>query len=298
MKPVGIRELTDDPPLWRAAAAIFLEEDAMPQDWLAGFRNAAQNIGTFLPALLGAAILVLAGWLLGRLLGWLARRGTHGIIKRLRGRAELRGAMDSSGAVGQLPGVMGGFVFWLVLVFFIAAAMETLGLPVVTASLGRIVYYLPNVLAALVVGFIGVIIGNLLGSAVARATSNAGMALGPMVGATVRATVILVAAVVAIEQVGIKADLLVIIIAVVVGTVLAGAGLAFGLGARTAVSNIIASHYVGQAYRVGQTVRVAGVEGRIVETTPTAVFVAAKEGRVMIPAKTFSEHTSLLLTDS
>ena len=71
-----------------------------------------------------------------------------------------------------------------------------------------------------------------------------------------------------------------------------------GLGARTAVSNIIASHYVAQAYRVGQTVRVAGVEGRIVETTPTAVFVAGPEGRVMIPAKTFAENASTLVTES
>lgn len=298
IKRVGFRDLSDDLTTRRAVAAISIEENAMPQDWLAGFRNAAENIGTFLPAILGAAILVLAGWLLGRFLAWLARRGAHGTIKRLGGRPELRGALESSGAAAQVPGVMAGFVFWVVFVFFIAAAMETLGLPVVTASLSRIAYYLPNVLAALVILFVGVITGKLLGSAVTRATSSTGMALGPMIGATVRGTVILVAAVVAIEQVGIKADLLVIIVAVVVGSVLAGAGLAFGLGARTAVSNIIASHYVAQAYRVGQTVRVAGVEGRIVETTPTAIFVAAPEGRVMIPAKSFSEHTSVLVTDS
>ena len=269
----------------------------MPQDWLAGFRNAADNIGSFLPALLGAAILVLAGWLLARLLAWLTRRGAHATVKRLGARPELRAAMESSGALSQVPGVMAAFVFWVVLVFFIAAAMETLGLPVVTASLSRIAYYLPNVLAALLVVFVGIIAGKLVGGAVSRATSTTGMALGPVIGATVRGTVILVAVVVAIQQVGIEADLLVIVVGVVVGTVLAGAGLAFGLGARTAVSNIIASHYVAQAYRVGQTVRVAGVEGKIVETTPTAVFVAGAEGRVMIPAKTFSEQASVLVTE-
>ena len=86
-------------------------------------------------------------------------------------------------------------------------------------------------------------------------------------------------------------------VAVVIGAMLAGAGLAFGLGARTAVSNIIASHYVAQTYRVGQVVRVSGVEGKIVQTTPTAVFVAVPEGRVMIPAKQFSEEASVLLTE-
>lgn len=270
----------------------------MPQDWLDGFQTAARNIGAFLPAMLGAALLVLAGWLLGRLLAWLARRGTAAALNRLHKRPELHGAIESSGAAAQVPAVVAGFVFWVILIFFIAAAMETLGLPVVTASLSRVAYYLPNVLAALAIVFVGIITAKVLGSAVSRATSSTGMALGPVIGATVRGTVILVAVVVAIEQVGIEANLLVVIVAVVVGTVLAGAGLAFGLGARTAVSNIIGAHYVAQAYRVGQTVRVAGVEGRIVETTPTAVFVAGPEGRVMIPAKTFSESASVLITEA
>ena len=269
----------------------------MQQNWLEGFRTAVQNLGAVLPVILGAAALILAGWLLGRLLAWLARRGTGGLLAGLGRRPELHGAIESSGAGTQIPGLVAGFVFWVVFLFFVATAMETLGLPVVTASLSRVAYYLPNVLAALVVVFVGLIAAKLLGSAVARATSSTGMALGPVIGATVRGTVILVAVVVAIEQIGIEADLLVVIVSVVVGTVLAGAGLAFGLGARTAVSNIIASHYVAQAYRVGQTVRVAGVEGRIIETTPTAVFVASADGRVMIPARTFSESTSVLVTE-
>jgi small-conductance mechanosensitive channel len=268
------------------------------QDWFSGFRDVSASVAASLPALAGAALLGLAGWLLGRLLGWLARRAVSAPLARLAKRPTLQHAIESSGAATQVPAVIGGFVFWVVFVFFLAAAMETLGLPVVTASLSRVAYYLPNVLAALVIVFAGLIAGKVIGNAVTRAAAGTGMVFGPTIGATVRGTVILVAVVVAIEQIGIRADLLVIILAVVVGSALAGAGLAFGLGARTAVSNIIASHYVSQAYRVGQRVRVANVEGQIVETTPTAVFVAVPAGRVMIPAKQFSEEASVLLTES
>jgi hypothetical protein len=248
------------------------------QAWFSGFREVWRSVTAFLPALVGAALLILAGWLLGRLLAWVARRLVTALLARLAKRPSLQGAIESSGAATQIPRVIGVFVFWVVFVFFLAAAMETLGLPVVTASLSRIAYYLPNVLAALVIVFAGLIAGKLIGNAVTRGAEGAGMALGPAIGGTVRGTVML--------------------IAVVVGAALAGAGLAFGLGARTAVSNIIASHYVAQVYRVGQTVRLADVEGKIVQTTPTAVFVAAPAGRVMIPANRFSEMTSVLLTES
>lgn len=267
------------------------------QQWFAGFETAWNNIAAFLPAILGALLLILAGYLIGRLFAWIVRRLVSALLTRIA-RGPVRGAIESSGAAKQIPTVIAAFVFWVVLVFFIAAAMETLGLPVVTASLSRIAYYLPNVLAALVIVFAGLIIGRMLGSAVARGASGAGMTLSATVGTTVRWTVILVAVVVAMEQVGIQADILIVIVAVVVGTALAGAGLAFGLGARTAVSNIIASHYITQWYRVGQTIRVAGMEGKIIETTPTAVFLAGAEGRVMIPARTFSEATSVLVTES
>lgn len=267
-------------------------------DWFPGFQDVARSFADFLPALLVAAALVLAGWLLGRILAWLARRLVRGLVGRLARQPSLKAALETSGAATQIPAVIAGFVFWLIFVFFVAAAMETLGLPVVTASLSRVAYYLPNVLAALIIVFAGLILSKVIGSTVTRAVVSSGMAFGSTIGSTVRVTVILMAVVIAVEQVGIKANLLIVILAVVVGSTLAGAGLAFGLGARTAVSNIIAAHYVAQAYKVGQTVRVAGVEGKIIETAPTAVFLAAPQGRVMVPAKQFSEEASILLTES
>lgn len=271
----------------------------MPQqDWFFGLGEVSQNFAAFAPALLGAALLVLAGWLLGRLLGWAARRLVHVLLAGLAKQPSLRAAIESSGAAGRGPQLIGGFTFWVVFVFFLAAAMESLGLPVVTASLSRVAHYLPNVLAALVMVFAGLVAGKLISAAVTRAAAGTGMAFAPAIGGAVRGTVILVAVAVALEQVGIKADILVVLVAVVIGAALAGAGLAFGLGARTAVSNIIASHYVAQAYRVGQTIRVGGIDGKIIETTPTAVFVAGPQGRVMIPAKQFSEEPSVLLTES
>ncbi|HEX6313478.1 MAG TPA: hypothetical protein VFZ73_01405 [Gemmatimonadaceae bacterium] len=270
----------------------------MPADWLSGFRDTAQTIYAFLPTLLGAVVLILSGWLLGRILAWGSRRTVTALLDRLARQPVVGGAIESSGAARQGPAVIAGFVFWVIQIFFVAAAMESLGLPVVTASLSRAAYYLPNVLAAMVVVFAGLIVGKILGNAVSRTATGTGMAFGPAIGGTVRGTVILVAIVVAIEQVGIQADVLVVMVAVVVGAGLAGAGLAFGLGSRTAVSNIIASHYVTQAYRVGQTVRIGDVEGKIVETTPTAVFMATPQGRFMVPAKHFSEVTSVLVMET
>jgi hypothetical protein len=267
------------------------------QEWFSGFSQVALQLLAFAPVMASAALLLLVGWLLARLARYLASRGIGAVLTRLGARPSLRGAIVSSGVSGQAPAVIGGFVYWLVLLFFLAAALETLGLPVVTGALNRLAYYLPNVLAALVVIFGGVILGGLVRGLVSRTAASAGVDFGSAVGRLAQWTVVLVAVVVALEQVGIEAQVLIVIVGIVLGTTLAGAALAFGLGARTAVSSIIASYYVAQAYRIGQLVRIGSIEGKIVQTTPTAVFLDTPQGRVLVPAKQFNEEVSVLVLE-
>jgi hypothetical protein len=267
------------------------------QEWFSGFSQVARQLLAYVPVIASAALLLLVGWVLGRLARYLASRGAGALLTRLGAQPSLRGAIVSSGVAGHVPAVIGGFVFWLVLLFFVAAALETVGLPVVTGALNRLAYYLPNVLAALVVIFGGVILGGLVRGLIGRTAASAGVALGTAAGRLAQWTVVLVAVVVALEQVGIEAQVLIVIVGIVLGTTLAGAALAFGLGARTAVSSIIASYYVAQAYRIGQLVRIGSIEGKIVQTTPTAVFLDTPQGRVLVPAKQFGEEVSVLVTE-
>jgi small-conductance mechanosensitive channel len=133
-------------------------------------------------------------------------------------------------------------------------------------------------------------------AATAGATS-AGIAQADGVGQAVQAAALLVAIVVALDQIGIDAQLLVILVTVVVASAFASAGLAFGIGANTTVSNIVAAYYVSQSYAVGQQVRIGDIEGEIVQLMPTAVALSTIDGRVLVPAKRFSEEASTLLME-
>jgi small-conductance mechanosensitive channel len=261
------------------------------------FRELLRNLGDTLPTILTAVGLVLAGWVLAVLLRSLSRRAAEGGLRRLGRGSVVRSALEGGGVHHAVSKVVGGFVFWAVLLLFVAAALERLGLPVLSTLVSELTFYLPNVFAAVLIVLGGVVLGTLAGGAVTAGASAAGIARGPDIGRAVQAGFILVAAVVGLEQVGIQGQLFVIIVAVVFATFLGGAGLAFGLGARTAVGNIIASHYVAQAYHAGQRVRIGDVEGRIVETTRTAVVIGTGEGRVLIPAQRFSEQPSVLLME-
>lgn len=254
-----------------------------------------QRIAEHFPNILGSLLLVLVGWLLARLV--------RAAIIRLSGR--LDGLFRSQtrddflrrlGVERPASTLIGGIVFWIVFLVFFAAATETLGLPVLATWLSGVSYYLPRILASALIILAGLFAANLARDAIAATAGAAGLAYSELLGRAVYVIVLLVAIVTGVDQLGIESRFLTLTIAVVIGALIGGAALAFGLGSRTTVSNIIAAHYLRQIYRVGQTVRIHDIYGRIAEITPTSVILEGPEGRVLVPAKDFSEVASVLIT--
>jgi small-conductance mechanosensitive channel len=113
-----------------------------------------------------------------------------------------------------------------------------------------------------------------------------------LLGRLVQGLIVTVALVTALDHVRVDIAFLTATLLIAVGALTGSVALAFALGARTAVSNIIACHYLQQTHRMGQLVRLGSVEGRIVEFTSGAVILEGPDGRVMVPAKVFSESVS------
>jgi small-conductance mechanosensitive channel len=248
----------------------------------------------YLPNMLAALALLVVGWLLATLARFVANRMAAGMLERLKGIVPLDRAVDESGVRVAAPRIVASFVFWGVLILAVAAAVEALGITVATELVGQLAYYLPAVLAAVAVLAAGVILGRLARRTASGAARSAGIARSAAVGQTAQAVVLFVAVVVALEEIGIDAQLLVSLVTVAVGAAFLSAALAFALGAKSTVSNLVSAHYVAQSYRVGQKVRIGDIEGEIQQLSPTAVVMHTSEGRVTVPAARFSEEVSVL----
>lgn len=261
--------------------------DALAATW--------QKVLTHLPSVVGAALLLLVGWLVAKLLRALTERSLSRLAAFAAGR-RIEQEMHAAG-VDRLAGKAAGvIVFWLVFVLFVAAAGEFLGMAVITTGLNRLTEYLPTILGAVLVLVLGVVAGNVARAAVSRAAARGGLAYGETLGQLVRGVILLVVAVVAIDQVGIDSQLLIVATEILIASVIGGAALAFALGSRTTVGNILALHYLAQVYKVGQRVKLDDLEGEIVELKKTGVVIDSPAGRVFVPAREFSEKRSTLVS--
>ena len=266
------------------------------RDW---FNSIAAAVPEHLPAIVGALLLMVVGWALAKIFSVIGRVLSERVLDRLSTGQAIAGALDTSGMRTVVPRLISAFLFWMVLTLFGVAAVEVLGLPILTDLLGRLAAYLPKIVAAA-----ALVIGGLAAARLARGAAVRAAGLmrleqqAEVLGGFAHALVITIAGVMALEQLGLHGRVLELILAVTLGSILATGGLAFALGARGAVANIVAARYVTQLCRVGQEVRIDDIQGTVVELTSTAVIIESKEGRVIVPAARFHDSAPVLLEAS
>lgn len=256
------------------------------------FSQAASRTAEYVPNLLGAVALLLAGWLIGRLLRGLAVKLMHVLELLLHRLSRGQAARTIPSASVE---IVGSILFWVVILFFAAAATHVLGLGAFSAWLQGLMTYLPTLMAGALIVLAGVLLAGL-----ARDLTVAALATLPdqqrgLLGRIVQGAILVTAVAVGADQIGVKITFLIILAAVVTSAVVGGIALAVSLGARAYVANLIGAHYLRQAFGIGQRVRIGDVEGTILELTAVSLVLETEEGRVSIPAKVYNEAPIVLV---
>lgn len=250
---------------------------------------------SYSPKLLEALALIIAALVLATLSRWLIRRlgqGADRIVQRFSPGTRyfhLRWPVSR---------VLGGIVYWVIILFFITSAARSLGLPGITSWLERFIVYLPSVLFALFIIWVGFVLGTFSRERLSSVISENNLKYAGKIGNLARILIITLFIIIALGQIGIDVRVIEQLLVVITTAVALALALAFGLGAGSTVTNIIAIRNLRKHYQKGQRVRVEGMEGEILEIANISVILDTKAGRAMIPAKIFQEQASILLDDN
>lgn len=263
---------------------------------LSDLKELAQEIW---PLALTCVVIMVVGAVAGWLLGWCAKRLFIAIALR---RVSPDGPEDSTFKDVVSRKGAGDFVargvFWLVILVTLTVAAEFIGLSIVKVWTEAVVSYAPRVVLALVIAVAGVIGGRIAGDVVARLTRRVSQRQAERIATVVSWTVYVLAILVAAAQLGLDVSFITTIMLVVLGVTLSGLALAFGLGAREMVTDILAVHYADQAYQSGQVVRVGEIEGRVLRTTATSVVLDTETGEVSVPGRVFAREPCRTLREA
>jgi hypothetical protein len=238
--------------------------DAWREVWVRALRQLGENIADFLPNLVGATLLLLLGWAVSRAVEVIAARGLHAVgLDRAAARLRVGEILHRAGVRLGASELVAKLLFWLLLLTFILSSVETLGLAGVTATLDRLIAFIPNLVGAALIVLFGLLAARLAAALVGSATAAAGVSGAPRLGTVVHAGIGTLAVVLAADQLGVATEVLVLPLTVAFGAAAFAVGLAFALGARPIITHILAGHFLKQSLPRDTAIEVDGERGLV-----------------------------------
>jgi small-conductance mechanosensitive channel len=242
--------------------------------------SASDSFGEALPRFGGALLLLVVGLIGARILSIVVRRALRRIgLDELSERWGVQAVLARGGFPGSLSHTIGRILRIVVTLVVVFAALSLLGLSSLSESLNEVVLFLPRLIAAIALAVAGLVLAGLVRERIDRLAGQMDLR-GPL-GLVAQGTVLMVFGVLALGQVGVPTTVLIMTLAVGLGSAGLTLALAFGLGGRDVARQISAGRYLATDFRVGQHIIVGEIEGDVVSLSNGAAIVRNTAGATL-----------------
>lgn len=251
------------------------------------FRTLINQFVNFVPRLIGAIVVLLIGILVARLAAVL--------VKNLLGRVGFDKIGDKLNEVDfikqlqteiKLSEIVAKVLYYFILLVFITAATETLGVKAISDMVLALVNFIPKVIAAAIMLQIGVLVADALKKAVISICQTFKIASGKLLGMIVFFFFLIITIISALGQAGINTELLESSFNLLIGGIIFAFAVGYGIASRDVMANILASFYSKNRFLEGQTIQIDEVKGQIVKIDSTSLTLQTGETTSIFPLQT------------
>jgi len=196
----------------------------------------------FLPNLLAFLVILLIGFVIAKLV----QAAITKVLQKLGLDRQLHDSQAGSYVERLSPGAspskgIAKVVFYLIFLFVLTAAIGALKIPAVTSFTNKVLAYLPNVIAAIVIFVVAAALAGAAGAAVVKLMGDT--PTGKLVGSVVPTLILVIGIFMVLNQLHIAEEIVTITFGVILGSVGLGMALAFGLGGRAVAADMLDSAY-------------------------------------------------------
>lgn len=217
----------------------------MIQDWsivlTQSFQDLWRGVIAFIPNLVIAIVIFVVGWVVGALIGKLIAQ----LVKAIKVDSALRSAgieegLRRAGFKLDSGAFLGALVKWFIIVVFLVASLDVLGLSQVTLFLQQVVLvYLPQVIVAVLILLVAAVIAEAMQSLVVGSAKAASVNRAHFLGAITKWAIWIFAILASLYQLGVAPVFLQTLFTGIVVALSLACGLAFGLGGQDAAKRFV-----------------------------------------------------------
>jgi hypothetical protein len=188
------------------------------------------QLGQFLPKLVLAIAILVAGWLIAKFLKFAIVKSLNAVNFRLvTDKAGIDGFLKQGGIKQNTIEILGLLGYWLVILAALIIAFNTLGLTIVTDLVGQVILFIPKVIVAVLILAVGFYFARLVSEAVTTYCKNVGLEDAELLGRISRYAIMVFVVLIALDQVNVGGDIIRHSFLILLAGVVLALALSFGL---------------------------------------------------------------------
>lgn len=184
-----------------------------------------------------------------------------------------------------LTNVILGVLKWFMILVFVMIGAGIFKITVVSDGLKSFFAYLPNLVTALGIFIAGAYLGTVVKKAIQGMFKSLEITGGNLVGNIAFYLIVVFLSITALDQAGVDTSVIKSNLTLVIGSVLAAFTIAFGLGARDAVTRLLFGYYSRRNIAIGSKVKVRDIEGQVLAIDNICFTIKTSDGEVILPIK-------------
>jgi hypothetical protein len=268
-------------------------------DKLSEYKNIAINSITGMwPKVIDIAINIVIAIII-LVIGWLIVKIVTRIIKKALKLAQVHKLDEKINEIEIVDGkqlnfntikMVTKFVKFIIYIMIVIVISDVLGLEMLSEKIGEFLSYLPKLLVALVIFMIGLLFANFVKKGLQSLFDSMDLSGGKMLSQLVFFLLLTFISITALNQAGIDTEIITSNLIMILAAFLLAFALAFGLGAKEVVGDLLKTFYTRKTFEVGKKIEFQDDIYEIDSINNISVVLKDSNGKkVIIPVKDIVE---------
>lgn len=239
-----------------------------------------------IPALIKGVVIFIVGLILAKLLYRLILRflGAIGVDKLADRLMSIE--MFEKANFDLVPSrIVAACVYYFILIVFSMAAVEAMGLKIISDLLKDLIEYIPSGVTAFIVLIIGIFLADSVKKVIASACRTLGISSGNLIANVVFYFIMLNIVLISLRQAKLQTKFMEDNMSIILAGVAGAFAIGYGLASRHIMSSLLASFYNRDKFHIGDEVTIDGMRGEVVTINNNTVILRSldEDSEFVIP---------------
>ncbi len=259
----------------------------------------AEQSGMFiatLPRVIGAILLIIIGRWISRLMAKVVRKLLEKMgVDKLAAKLNEIDLIHKSNIELVPSKVVSAIVYYILFFIVILIATDVLGMQAITDMMNNVLAYIPSLVSALLVFFVGILLADFLKRIVQTTCNSLGIPAASLIANVVFYFLFLNVAMITLSQARVQTSFIEENLSIILGGVVLAFAIGYGFASRPVLSNLLAAYYNKGKVSIGDYIVIEGITGEIIAMDNSTFTVESGETMTVVPLHKLSTEAYQLI---